>query len=131
MADFEIIEADFQQFYNLDVGKLKFQRYARLLINLPRESRFIQKYLDFKDWTWEKEVQSQILRAIEAFTAVYVNSNRKKGTKKAKVPDLMEPDYVKQAKKNFEKRKKENLADEKEHLRRIFEEKNPEAKYIG
>lgn len=130
MADFEIIEADFQQFYNLDVMSLGFQRYARLLVNLPMESRFIQKYSPFKDWDWDKEVQSRILQMLDLISCHLVNMNRKKGTKALKVSDQFQPDYVKEAKKDVKKQKKETAATNQEELASIFEKRNSEVKEL-
>ena len=130
MADFEIIEADFQQFYNLDVMSLGFQRYARLLVNLPMESRFIQKYSPFKDWDWDKEVQSRILQMLDLISCHLVNMNRKKGTKALKVSDQFQPDYVKKAKKDIKKQKKETAATNQEELASIFEKRNSEVKEL-
>lgn len=130
MADFEIIEADFQQFYNLDVMSLGFQRYARLLVNLPMESRFIQKYSPFKDWDWDKEVQSRILQMLDLISCHLVNMNRKKGTKALKVSDQFQPDYVKEAKKDVKKQKKETAATDQEELASIFEKRNSEVKEL-
>ena len=130
MADFEIIEADFQQFYNLDVMSLGFQRYARLLVNLPMESRFIQKYSPFKDWDWDKEVQSRILQMLDLISCHLVNMHRKKGTKALKVSDQFQPDYVKKAKKDIKKQKKETAATNQEELASIFEKRNSEVKEL-
>lgn len=130
MADFEIIEADFQQFYNLDVMSLGFQRYARLLVNLPMKSRFIQKYSPFKDWDWDKEVQSRILQMLDLISCHLVNMNRKKGTKALKVSDQFQPDYVKEAKKDVKKQKKETAAANQEELASIFEKRNSEVKEL-
>ena len=130
MADFEIIEADFQQFYNLDVMSLGFQRYARLLVNLPMESRFIQKYSPFKDWDWDKEVQSRILQMLDLISCHLVNMNRKKGTKALKVSDQFQPDYVKEAKKDVKKQKKETASTNQEELASIFEKRNSEVKEL-
>lgn len=131
MADFEIIEADFQQFYNIDVSGLGFQRYARLLINLPAESRFIQKYSPFKDWNWEKEIQSQILRSIDAIATIYANVHRKKGTPAIKPPDQVQPDYVVKAKKDAKVKKKKDNQLAQESLIKEFESRNKNTKQIG
>lgn len=131
MADFEIIEADFQQYYNLDISTLKFRRYARLLANLPSESRFVQKYSPFKDWNWDKEVQSQILHSIDTIATLYVNANRKKGTKPAKAPELVQPDYVADAKKQVKKRKVENNKEYLAEIEEIFKERNNKVKEIN
>lgn len=124
MADYEIIEADFQQYYNLDVATLKFRRYARLLINLPIESRFVQKYLPFKDWDWDKEVQSRILQMLDIISCHLVNMHRKKGTKAIKPSDQFQPDYVKEAKKQAKEDKRETAKEDQQDLAAIFEARN-------
>lgn len=124
MADYEIIEADFQQYYNLDVSELPFQRCARLLVNLPASSRFVQKYSPFRDWDWDKEVQSRILQMLDLISCHLVNMHRKKGTKALKVSDQFEPDYVSKAKKELKKQKKEQMADSNARLAELFEKRN-------
>lgn len=124
MADFEIIEADFQQFYNLDVSTLGFRRYARLLVNLPEDSRMVKKYSPFKDWNWDKEMQSQILRAVDNMTTVYINSNRKKGSKKLKPPEQVQPDYVKEAKKKLGEERKIKAREKQKELAEFFKKRN-------
>lgn len=130
MADFEIIEADFQQYYNLDLSSLKFRRYARLLLNLPMESRFIQKYSPFKDWNWDKEVQSRILQMLDLISCHLVNMNRKKGTKAIKASEQFQPDYVKDAKNQAKKNKKESVKEEQQDLAAIFESRNKNVKKL-
>lgn len=130
MADFEIVEADFQQFYHLDVSSLGFRRYARLLVNLPAESRMVQKWSAFKDWSWDKEVQSQILRMLDLISCNMVNMNRKKGTRPLKVGEQFQPDYVKQAKKDAKKQKREESAVTQEELADIFEKRNSKVKKL-
>lgn len=128
MADYEIIEADFQQYYNLDVATLGFCRYARLLANLPMGSRFIQKYSPFRDWDWDKEVQSRILQMLDLISCHLVNMNRKKGTKAMKVQEQFQPDYVREAKKQLKSDKKETNKEVQEDLAKIFESRNKDAK---
>lgn len=124
MADFEIIEADFQQYYNLDIASLGFQRYARLLSNLPIESRFVQKYLPSKDWDWDKEVQSRILQMLDIISCHLVNMRRKKGTKAIKPSEQFQPDYVKKAKNDIKKEAKKVAKEEQKYLSALFEKKN-------
>ena len=130
MADFEIIEADFQQYYGLDVSLLGFRRYARLLLQLPPESRMVQKYSPFKDWNWDREVQSQILHAIDTFAAMFANANRKKGAKPIKAQEQPQPDYVKKAKKEVKEGKKEDNKSTQEELAEFFSKKNNQVKSI-
>lgn len=124
MADYEIIEADFQQYYNLDIASLKFRRYARLLVNLPIESRFVQKYLPSKDWDWDKEVQSRILQMLDIISCHLVNMHRKKGTKAIKPSEQFQPDYVREAKNMAKENKRETAKREQEDLAAIFEARN-------
>ena len=124
MADYEIIEADFQQYYNLDIASLKFRRYARLLVNLPIESRFVQKYLPSKDWDWDKEVQSRILQMLAIISCHLVNMHRKKGTKALKPSEQFQPDYVREAKNMAKENKRETAKREQEDLAAIFEARN-------
>lgn len=130
MADFEIVEADFQQYYNLDVSTLGFQRYARLLINLPLESRFVQKYSPFKDWNWDKEVQSRILQMLDLISCHLVNMHRKKGTKAVKVGEQFQPDFVLEAKKALKNEKKEAAKEDQKELAEIFEKRNNQVKKL-
>lgn len=130
MADYEIIEADFQQYYNLDIASLKFRRYARLLVNLPMESRFVQKYLPSKDWDWDKEVQSRILQMLDIISCHLVNMHRKKGTKAIKPSEQFQPDYVKDAKKMAKESKRETAKIEQEDLAAIFEARNKDVKKL-
>lgn len=130
MADFEIIEADFQQYYHLDVSSLGFRRYARLLTNLPAESRCVNKWSPFKDWGWDREVQSQILRMLDLISCHIVNMNRKKGTKPLKVSDQFQPDYVKEAKEDVKKKKRVESAVQQEELAEIFEKRNKNVKKL-
>lgn len=130
MADFEIIEADFQQYYNLDVSRLGFRRYARLLLQLPQESRTVHKYSPFKDWNWDREIQSQILHAVNTLTVMFANANRKKGVQPIKVGEQPQPDYVKKAKKETKENKKENNVVVREELDRFFSRKNNQVKIL-
>jgi len=130
VADFEIIEADFQQFYTLDVTTIGFRRYARLLVNLPPESRFVQKCSPFKDWSWDKEVQTQILHAIDMFSAMYANAHRKKGSQPIKAPEVVQPDYVIEAKKKAKEAKREQNGVEQKELAELFNKRNNKVKDI-
>lgn len=133
MEDFEIIEADFQQYYNLDVSEISFSRYARLLSQLPIESRYIQKYNSLKDWNWDKEIQSQILAKLDAVYCAFLNANRKKGKKPIKPQEQMMPEYVKKAKVDYLKRKQEAAILNEEEMAKMdayWKRKNPNIKFL-
>lgn len=99
--DSEIIEADFQQYYHLALRPLlrqDFPRFCRLLLNLPFESRFVQKYAPSKDWNWDKEVQSRILHTLDIIKCQIANMAKKSGQSSAKPQPQFQPDYVEKAK---------------------------------
>ena len=134
MGNFEIIEADFQQYYHLDLSKIRFRRYARLLLNLPAESRFFRKYSPLEDWNWDKEVQTQILHALDQISCQLANMFRDKGKKKAKPQELMQPEYVKKAKEKMreERRNKTRYSDvEMKAIEEFWKRRNPNATFLG
>lgn len=134
MVDFEIVEADFQQYYHLDLEEALargFRRSARLLINLPMESRFIMSKLDSKDWTWDKEVQSRILSSLEIISCQLSNMFRKKGKKKVKPGEQFQPDYVKKAKENAiraKNMKRKITKEEMDNIKAFWKNRNPDVK---
>ena len=130
MADYEIIEADFQQYYTLNIATLGFCRYARLLMNLRVESRFMQKYLPFKDWGWDKEMQSRILQMLDVIACQLANMHRKKGSKAIKPQDQFQPDYVKEAKKQAKEKQRESIIESQKDLAEIFESRNKNVKKL-
>ena len=90
----------------------------------------MQKYLPFKDWDWDKEVQSRILQMLDIISCHLVNMNRKKGTKALKPQDQFQPDYVKEAKKQAKEDKKESHKEDQQDLAEIFEARNKNVKKI-
>ena len=145
MEDFALVEADFQQYYHLnllnevpidsDGKRTGFLRYARLFSNLPAESRIMREYDPMGGWSWNDEVQSRILAKIEAVEVALYNINRKKNAKPIEPSPQFEPDYVKRAKKNHEKREKaekaERLKVEKAQMDAFWMARNPEVNTIG
>lgn len=129
-VDAEIIEADFQQYYHLEFDPLfrqNFPRYCRLLLQLPFESRFIQKYCPSKDWDWNKEIQSHILHQLDIISCQLANMAKKPGCAPAKPQDLLQPDYVKRAKNEAEKRAREEQrlsAADFEEIKRFWQKYN-------
>jgi len=53
------------------------------------------------------ETASRILHEIQGLSAGYYNSHRKKGAKMVKVPDQLEPKYIKQAKEEYREQQAE------------------------
>ena len=91
----------------------------------------MQKYSPFKDWNWDREIQSQILRSIDAIATIYANTHRKKGTSAIKAPDQVQPDYVVKAKKDAKIKRKKSSRLAQESLARLFEDRNKNTKQIG
>lgn len=132
MESFSLVEADFQQFYNIDLeeycqSQTGFLRYARLFSELPSNSRVMKKLWPIVSWEWNDEVQSRILYKLDTIAATLYNTNRKKGQKAQQVEEQFEPDYVKQAKKDFEEAKRQEEADI-EQAKDFWQARNPNVK---
>ena len=134
MEEFDLLEADFQQFYNLDLESLHqkhFQRYARLFNNLPKEARIFTKYASAIQWTYDQEMLSQILLTMQNLTISYGNANRKKGVAAAKLlksEDQFQPESVAKAKKLARKQEAERkkiAPDQEKAVREFWEKRNP------
>lgn len=113
---------------------MSFSRYARLLLQLPVESRFVRKYNPLQDWDWDKEVQSQILRELDEISCQLSNMCKKKGAKKAKPQEQLQPDYVKKAKakiKEDEKSKNEYSEGDIQAIEDFWKSRNPNATFLG
>lgn len=130
MEEFDLVEADFQQYYQLDVTKLPFRKYARLFANLPVESRVIKKLAPTANWTWRDETLSRILRELEILNAAFFNANRSKGTKPEKAGEQFQPEDVKKAKEAYklEQENKEKDEVELKRMRAFWAARNPEVK---
>lgn len=130
--DYELIVADFQQYYHLDADTLirqKFSRFAILLLHLPFESRFVQKYCPSKDWNWDREVSSRTLQALNIISCQIANMTKKEGHPPIKPPEQFQPDYVAKAKRDLasELRSESTLApDELEQLKHFWQARNHE-----
>ena len=94
------------------------------------ESRYMQKYLPFKDWDWDKEVQSRILQMLDVIACQIANTHRKKGAKALKPQEQFQPDYVKDAKKQVKRNKKEDAKEDQAELAKIFGERNKNIKKL-
>lgn len=88
--------------------------------------------LPTKDWDFDKETQSRILASLEVISCQLANMHKKKSAKKIKPGPQFQPDYVKDAKEEFAKKKKEAITDGTlDSLKAFFEARNPEANMIG
>ena len=127
MASYELIEADFQQYYNLDVSRLlygDFRRCLRLMGNLPPTARLMTKISPFKQWQWDDEVKSQILHTLDMISCQISNMGKKKGAKPNKPRKQLQPDYVEKAKKEISKKQKEANSNYAQELADFWEKRN-------
>ena len=84
----------------------------------------------FKDWSWDKEMQVQILHSIDFLTTCIINSNRKKGSKKAEIPEFLRPDYVKKAIEQAKEEERSKNIEHQKELANYFEKRNAQMKEI-
>ena len=138
VEEFSLVEADFQQYYHLnlleacpyaDGRRSGFLRYARLFENLPVESRIFRKLLPAASWTWHDETLSEILRELNTLTTITYNMNKRKTAPTAKVMKKFEPDYVAETRERLEKEKKAQQAEEQAELKEFWQQLNPNAQY--
>jgi hypothetical protein len=137
VEEFGLVEADFQQYYhlNLETIHLKmvtkgrgFLRYARLFANLPSNSRTMIKLAPAGNWSWSDETASRILSELSELKALTYNAKRKKGQKPMKPDQQFQPDYIKEAKDEYIKWQKEqsNDRDEIDTMKAFWQARNPD-----
>lgn len=102
-------------------GKTGFLRFCRLTINLPPESRTINKTMPASDWTFNDEMISQIHYQLNVITALMINQNRKKGTKPVKPGKQFQPPAVEKLKAEIEEKRKKDSRVTEEEARRLEE----------
>ena len=138
VEEFSLVEADFQQYYHLDLLEVcsyadgrrsGFLRYARLFENLPTESRIFRKLVPAASWTWRDETLSQILQELNILRTMTYNMNKRKTAERAKAMKKFEPDYIITAREEIEKSKKREQAEERAELEDFWRELNPDAQY--
>jgi hypothetical protein len=138
VKEFGLVEADFQQYYHLnlletcpyaDGRRSGFLHYARLFENLPVESRIFRKLVPAASWTFRDETLSEILRELNTLTTITYNMNRRKTAQSAKVMKKFEPDYVAETRERLEKEKKAQQAEEQAELKEFWQQLNPNAQY--
>lgn len=141
MEEFALVEADFQQYYQLDLDAIYskmigdgvgFLRYARLFANLPSDSRIMKEVSPAGDWTWNNETQSRVLYELSQVKAILYNSKRGKGQKPIKSDEQFQPDYVKDLKEEYLKWKKEQEVQKEDidAMRAFWQARNPGVKQL-
>ena len=130
------MEADFQQYYGIDLDatiKESFPRLSRLFTQLPGTSRVVTTINPLKDWDWDKETQSLSLNKLDQISVILANMFRGKGKPPAKVAEQWQPDYVKEAKEESRIRlaKTRRVSEEEmAAIKRFWKARNPEAIFI-
>ena len=80
-------------------------------------------------------MQSQILMALDRLRVDFFNANRGKKQKRAKPMDQMQPDYVKEGKKEIArqqlKAKQADMNKKKQLLHDFYQQRNPDVKMVG
>lgn len=96
-------------------------------MQLQAQSRTMTAINPARDWSWEKETQSRILMKLDEVACVLVNTNLKKGKKRAKPDEQFQPDYVKDAKEEARKKqKKQKFTDEEmDQIKAFWQKRNP------
>lgn len=90
----------------------------------------MKKYIPSKDWDFDKETQSRILLMLDVISCQLSNMFKKKGTKPRKPDEQFQPDYVKEAKKDAKKQKKEVSLEAQKDLAEIFQNRNSKVKSL-
>lgn len=90
----------------------------------------MKKYVPSKDWDFDKETQSRILMMLDVISCQLANVFKKKNAKPRKPADQFQPDYVKEAKKEAQRQKKESLQQDQSDLAEIFMKRNSNVKTI-
>lgn len=89
------VEADFHQYYNLDIYLIERDKASRLLFQLPNESRTVIKSNPKAQWTVELELLRHILFSTQM--TAWLNMSPKKGQEsqwKKLEPKLFSPEYL-------------------------------------
>lgn len=95
------LEADFQQYYNLDISETPKARAARLLFQLPRECRVYRKIKPDNNWGWSE----MLLNKANYLLELILWSRTEDATKKH--PQFKPTPFVPPFSEKSEKKKKE------------------------
>lgn len=89
---FDELEADFQQYYGLDIALVKPARAARLLFQLPRNSRVYVALSPSNQWGWDEILASKSNYLLETLVWMKTKDAQKKAPRnrpKPFVPEFM------------------------------------------
>lgn len=122
-----------QEYYGLDLDReirRGFLRPARLFMQLPTTARVMEKLNPVRDWNFDRETQSQILRRLDVISDQLAKFGSKK---KIDTPKPFEPEYVTKGKKKLAERAKEEKRwseADKNKLAEYFAKHNAKVKRI-
>lgn len=103
------------------------------MFQLPFGSRFITAINPSKDWDWDKETRSRILSKLDMILCTLANMFREKGKPKVNPEGQYQPEYVKEAKKEWAEKKEEEkrfTEEQMEAVKRFWKSRNPKAKFM-
>lgn len=92
-SHFDEIEADFQQYYNLDVAQVPAPRAARLMFQLPRTGRVFTKLDPTNHWGWLEVLLNKLNYSVEILAWQNTKDAQKKPPRNA--PKLYVPEFMK------------------------------------
>lgn len=87
------LEADFQQYYGLDIADVLPPRAARLMFQLPRECRVFAKIAPASQWGWNEIMLNKLTYLAELLVWMKTKDATKKSPRnkpKPFVPDFMD-----------------------------------------
>jgi len=90
------LEADFQQYYHLDVAILDPAKAARLLFQLPRECRTYAKLAPASQWGWSEIMANKMVYLLETLVWMKTKDATKKPPQNRPKPFI--PDFMAQPK---------------------------------
>lgn len=89
---FDQLEADFQQYYNLDVEQVPAPRAARLMFQLPRTGRVFTILDPTNHWGWLEVLLNKLNYNVEILAWQNTKDAQKKPPKNA--PKLYVPEFM-------------------------------------
>lgn len=85
------------------------------------------------EWSWDKETQSRILAKLDHIlvTLQEVFRDKKRG-QKPKPDEQWQPEYVKEAKEELQRQKRQRMSDEElEALKAFWQRRNSQARFLN
>lgn len=104
------LEADFQQYYGLDIYSVESSKASRLMLQLPKESRLMRIMAPENEWGWNELLTNKTNHLLE----VLLWSKTEGATKRPPVgyPELWLPDFMEKFKPKKESESEAHDLDE-------------------